>query len=143
MKRFAKLSSAEFTNFKRKTVNYNPFIQILSKIRRKLGEYEIPGLQKISPSAIKPCSIAHFREKMRVVAPNKVKQGTLGINSKQITANGDGDDFRVAMDSRFNISSELNEIRSTLLIQIVNKSKNKSDKIFKSEYRSGIIIVKL
>ena len=80
---------------------------------------------------------------MRVVAPNKVKPGTLGINAKQFTANGDGDYFRVAKDSRFNISPKLNAIRSTLLIQIVNKSKNKSDKIFKSEDRSGIIIVKL
>ena len=80
---------------------------------------------------------------MRVVAPNKVKPGTLGINSKQFTANGDGDDFRVAKDSGFNISPELNAIRSTLLIQIINKSKNKSDKIFQSEDRSGIIIMKL
>ena len=79
--------------------------------------------QKISSSAIKSCSIAHFREKMRVVAPNKVKPGTLGINSKQFTANGNGDNFRVAKDSGFNISPELNAIRSTLLIQIVNKSK--------------------
>ena len=80
---------------------------------------------------------------MRIIAPNKVKPGTLGINSKQFTANGDGNDFRVTKDSRFNISSKLNAIRSILLIQIVNKSKNKSDKIFKSEDRSVIIIMKL
>ena len=126
MKRFTKIGSAEFTNLKRKTVNYNPFIKIFGEMRRKFRENEIHGLQKIYPNAIKSCSVAHFREKMRVVAPNKVKSGTLGINSKQFTANGDGDDFRVAKDSGFNISSELNAIRSTLLIQIVNKSKNKS-----------------
>ena len=137
-KRFTKIGSAEFTNLKRKTVNYNPFIKIFSETRRK-----IHALQKISPSAIKSCSVAHFREKMRVVAPNKVKPGTLGINSKQFTANGNGDNFRVAKDSGFNISPELNAIRSTLLIQIVNKSKNKSDKIFQIKDIIGIIIVKL